>query len=345
MTNINPKITKGLQFSSKRPPLKNLRAGLTPPHQDGAAHPSDAEHPQDAKQRTDFSNEKSGVNFVIVTGISGAGKSLAIKNLEDIGFFCVDNLPTALIPKFGEICIKSHDKIRRVALGVDIREGEFLGNILSALDKLREMGIEFQILFLDAKDEVIVRRYSETRRRHPLEKEGKSIFEIIQEERIKLIPISEKATKIFDTINLTPHEFKKTVADDFKKLGKIRKMKITIISFGYKYGIPLEADLLIDTRFLPNPAHVKELEKLNGNDKKIADFVLKKSVTQKFLKKGSSFIKFLIPNYINEGKSYLTVAVGCTGGKHRSVVVANELKKFLEKKSYHIEIQYRDINR
>ena len=283
-------------------------------------------------------------NFVIVTGLSGAGKSSALNNFEDLGYFCVDNLPTTLIPKFAEICSQLENKIKRVALGIDIREGDFLDDLFISLEELGKMGFSHQILFLEASNSVLVRRYSETRRKHPLDKEGRGVLETIIQERKRIMGIKERADKIIDTTTLTPQEFKQVIFSSFKEVAELDTMSVSLVSFGYKYGIPVDADLVIDTRFLPNPHYIERLRPLTGNEPEVSRFVLKSSVTQKFLKKYSGLLKFLIPYYIREGKSYLTIAVGCTGGRHRSVIIVNELKRFLEKK-YPVKVQYRDIEK
>lgn len=283
-------------------------------------------------------------NFVIITGLSGAGKSTALKNFEDLGYFCVDNLPTTLIPKFAEICLQLKYKIKKVALGIDIREGDFLDDLFSSLEELGKMGFSRQILFLEASNSVLVRRYSETRRKHPLDKEGRSILEVIIKERKRLMGIKERADKIIDTTTLTPQKFKQVVFSSFREVPELDTMNVSLVAFGYKYGIPVDADLVIDTRFLPNPHYIEKLRPLTGNNPEVSRFVLKSSVTQKFLRKYSGLLKFLIPYYIREGKSYLTIAVGCTGGRHRSVIVVNELNKFLGKK-YPVKTQYRDIEK
>jgi len=283
-------------------------------------------------------------NFVIITGLSGAGKSTALKNFEDLGYFCVDNLPTTLIPKFAEICLQLKYKIKKVALGIDIREGDFLDDLFSSLEELGKMGFSHQILFLEASNSVLVRRYSETRRKHPLDKEGRSILEVIIKERKRLMGIKEQADKIIDTTTLMPQEFKQEVFSSFREVPELDTMNVSLVAFGYKYGIPVDADLVIDTRFLPNPHYIEKLRPLTGNNPEVSRFVLKSSVTQKFLRKYSGLLKFLIPYYIKEGKSYLTIAVGCTGGRHRSVIVVNELNKFLGKK-YPVKTQYRDIEK
>jgi len=283
-------------------------------------------------------------NFVIVTGLSGAGRSTALKNFEDLGYFCVDNLPTTLIPKFAEICLQLKHKIKKVALGIDIREGDFLDDLFSSLEELGKMGFSHQILFLEASNSVLVRRYSETRRKHPLDTEGRSMLEVIIKERKRLMGIKERADKIIDTTTLTPQEFKQVIFSSFREVSELDTMNVSLVSFGYKYGIPVDVDLVIDTRFLPNPHYIERLRPLTGNDPEVSRFVLKSAVTQKFLRKYFGLLKFLIPYYIKEGKSYLTIAVGCTGGRHRSVIIVNKLKKFLDKK-YPVKTQYRDIEK
>ena len=283
-------------------------------------------------------------NFVIVTGLSGAGRSTALKNFEDLGYFCVDNLPTTLIPKFAEICLQLKDKIDKVALGIDIREGDFLDDLFSSLEELGKMAFSHQILFLEASNSILVRRYSETRRKHPLDTEGRSMLEVIIKERKRLMGIKERADKIIDTTSLTPQEFKQVIFSSFRETPELDTMNVSLVSFGYKYGIPVDADLVIDTRFLPNPHYIERLRPLTGNDPEVSRFVLKSAVTQKFLRKYFGLLKFLIPYYIKEGKSYLTIAVGCTGGRHRSVIIVNELKRFINKK-YPVKTQYRDIEK
>lgn len=281
------------------------------------------------------------VDFFIITGISGAGKSQALKSFEDMGFFCVDNLPTTLIPKFGEIVSQSEGKLSKVSLGIDIREGEFLDTFFDSLNELKRQGFNYKIIFLEANTRVLVRRYSETRRRHPL---GKSIIEGIREERKRLTEIKARADKIIDTSNLTPAELKEVVTTFLQPTQK-GILNLSILSFGYKYGLPPDADLIFDVRFLPNPQYESSLRNLNGNEKKIKEYVLNNPVGKSFLEKFFSLIKFLIPRYIDEGKAYLTIGIGCTGGKHRSVVVANVLKEFLEKKKFILKLWHRDIDK
>ncbi|MBU0599370.1 RNase adapter RapZ, partial [bacterium] len=263
--------------------------------------------------------------FIIITGLSGAGKSLVVKCLEDLNFFCVDNLPTALVPKFVELCGKPESKIDKIVLVIDIREGEFLENFFDVLNNFKTQNITYKVLFLDASNEVITRRFNETRRRHPLFLKTETLIESINKEREILQRIRESADIIIDTTNLTPnelhHTLKKAISPTTKET--LIPMNISIVSFGYRFGIPNDADLVFDVRFLLNPHYIEELSHLTGDDLKVSDFILNHDLTKIFVKKFKKFIFFLIPQYIEEGKTYLTIAIGCTGGRHRSVVIAN----------------------
>ncbi len=286
--------------------------------------------------------------LIIITGMSGAGKSSAINVFEDLGFFCVDNLPIILLPKFAEVVAQSEGKISKVALGIDVRERGFLDNLFNTLKELAGLQIKYEMLFLEASTEVLLHRFSETRRRHPLDIDGQehSILEGIKQERALLTEIKAKADKIIDTTNLSAKELRDAIAESFLLLSDhVRTLRVNLISFGYKYGMPLDADLVLDVRFLPNPHYIDELKPYTGNDSKIKDFVLNNSVAQKFLRKFFSLLKYLVPHYIKEGKAYLTIAIGCTGGKHRSVVVINELEKYLTGRNYDVKVKHRDVNR
>ncbi len=286
----------------------------------------------------------NNLKFIIITGISGAGKSQAINHLEDLGFFCIDNLPTTLIPKLTEIYQQSTPSKKPIVLGIDVREGDLLDELFSSLTQLKDNGFEFQIIFLDANDETLIRRFSETRRKHPLKEKEKTIIEAIKKERKLLLKIKEKADKIIDTSNLTPKEFRERILSIFQTISTSTEISIMIISFGYKYGIPQECDIIFDTRFLANPFYIETLKLLDGNDKEVINFLLKKRITRRYIKKCNEILNLTIPYFIKEGKSYLTIGVGCTGGRHRSVVISNELKKSLEKK-YFVQIKYRDIEK
>jgi RNase adapter protein RapZ len=286
--------------------------------------------------------------LIIITGMSGAGKSSAINVFEDLGFFCVDNLPIILLPKFAEVVAQSGGRINKVALGIDVREGGFLGSLFNTLKELAGLQIKYEVLFLEASTEVLLHRFSETRRRHPLDMEGQesSIMEGIKKERALLTDIKAKADKIIDTTTLSAKELRDTITESFFLVSNAsRTIRISLVSFGYKYGMPLDADLVLDVRFLPNPHYIDELKPYTGNDSKVKDFVLDNPVTQKFLRKFFNLLKYLIPYYIKEGKTYLTIAIGCTGGKHRSVVVTNELEKYLTGRNYDVKVKHRDVNR
>lgn len=282
------------------------------------------------------------IEFLVITGLSGAGKTQATHTLEDLGFFCVDNLPPALIPKFAEIIKESQGRIRRVALVIDARGGEFFDTLGSALADLEASGIRFQIVFLDASDEILVRRFEETRRKHPL---GDSILDGIRAERQRLQPLKEQADKIIDTSRLTATELKHELADTFLATDGRRALTVTITTFGYKYGIPLDADLVFDVRFLPNPYYVEAFRALPGNSPEVRAFVLGFEQTVEFQRRLHELLAYLLPQFTAEGKSHLTVAVGCTGGKHRSVVIGDDLARFLSEKGYAVRVKHRDVGK
>lgn len=282
------------------------------------------------------------LRVVFITGLSGSGKSNAIKCFEDLGFFCVDNLPTALLPKFTELCTQSGNEINRVAIGIDVRERGFFKNFLEVLDELKKENYNIEILFLEASDEALVRRFSETRRPHPLAKSG-SVVDGIRLERETLSELRKRADEIIDTTNYNVHQLKEVLNKHYLE-SEGKRLTISFVSFGYKYGIPYDVDLMLDVRFIQNPNFVKGLKPLKGSDKRVIDYVLKFHETKAFLEKLYEFLKFLIPMYEKEGKSYLTIGIGCTGGRHRSVAVSEILKGYLEKEGYSINIKHRDIN-
>lgn len=286
--------------------------------------------------------KKDSVLFWIVTGMSGAGKSQTINCFEDFGFFCVDNLPVALLPKMASLCAESGRSLKRVALGIDIREGGFLSGFLDAVKQLEKGGVDCKIVFLDADDKALLRRFSETRRRHPL---GKSVSEGIREERRQLTKIKELADKIIDTSNFTLSELKQRILDLLDARGTDTDLQISVVSFGYKYGLPADADLIWDVRFMPNPNYKAHLRNKTGRDPAVKRYVMSKPQAQRFSKKFFGLVSDSLPHYVQEGKSYLTVAIGCTGGHHRSVVMAEELSGFLEKQGYKVRIHHRDIER
>ena len=284
------------------------------------------------------------MRFVIITGVSGAGKSQAIKYLEDYGYFCVDNLPPSLLPKFAEIGFQSRGKMDRIALVIDIRGGELFNDLFPGLASLKEAGFAYEILFLDASDEVLIKRFKESRRMHPLAPEGR-LVRGIKEERKILKEIKGKADHIIDTSNLTPRQLKQEIAAIFIEDKTFEGMVINVISFGFKYGLPTDCDLVFDVRFIPNPFYISTMRKLSGKHETVKEYVLKSQETITFLSKLYNMLDFLIPNYINEGKSQLVIGIGCTGGKHRSVAIGDDVHRYLSDGQYKVIIEHRDIDR
>jgi UPF0042 nucleotide-binding protein len=285
--------------------------------------------------------KNQGILFWIVTGMSGAGKSQAIHCFEDFGFFCVDNLPVALLPKMADLCAQSGQPLARVALGIDIREGGFLRDFLGTVEHLRKSGVDCRILFLDADDKTLFRRFSETRRRHPL---GTSVREGIDEERKRLFKIKEMADKIVDTSSMTLSELKATLSALLERRSS-SEIQITVLSFGFKYGMPIDVDVVWDVRFMPNPNYKTHLREKTGRDAAVKKYVMATEAAQKFGKKFNSLIGESLPHYIQEGKSYLTIAIGCTGGRHRSVVMADSLRDYLVQHGFKVRVAHRDIER
>jgi len=284
------------------------------------------------------------LSFVVITGLSGAGKSYAIKSFEDMGFFCVDNLPTTLIPTFADLIARSGQTSRRVALGVDVREGEYLSHLLAAIRELRTRGHAVEVLFLEASEEALVRRYHETRRRHPLAAEG-NVLEGIRTERKAMSNLREIADRIVDTSGLTVHALKERLVELYVAPKARVGLTTSLVSFGFKHGVPFDADLVFDVRFLPNPHFVPALRALDGRDGRVREFIMKDAEAQEMLDHLKAFMKFLLPRYEREGKAYLTVAIGCTGGRHRSVTLAEELKRFLDDLGYAPSVVHRDLER
>lgn len=280
------------------------------------------------------------MRFVIVTGMSGAGKSTAMKMLEDFGYFCVDNLPIALIKKFADLSFDSKGKIDKVALGVDIRSGN-VNDLERVLDEIPQK----EIFFIDAGDETLIKRFKETRRTHPLVSQGR-VDEGIALERKELKVLKERADYIVNTDNLLTRDLRSEMEKIFVENKDYKNLFINILSFGFKYGIPVDSDLVFDVRFMPNPYYEEDLKHKTGNDKEVQDFVLSSPVSEEFLEKLQDMIRFLIPNYIAEGKHQLVISIGCTGGKHRSVTIANRLYECLKKdEEYGIKITHRDIGK
>lgn len=286
------------------------------------------------------------MRFVIVTGMSGAGKSTALKMLEDVGYFCVDNLPIPLVPRLGELLMVPSTEINKIALGLDVRSGQSFSEMETALSKLDAMKISYEVLFLDASDNVLVKRYKETRRTHPLAGPDR-IDQGIRRERKELEFLRKRSTWLIDTSRMLTRELKKEINRIFVENKEYKNLYITVLSFGFKYGIPSDADLVFDVRFLPNPYYIEEFRPKSGNDSEVRDYVMNNEKAGEFLEKLVDMIRFLIPNYIAEGKTQLVIAVGCTGGKHRSVTLANELFRVLHKEEvdYGIKIEHRDIEK
>ncbi len=281
------------------------------------------------------------MEFVIITGLSGAGKSQAIKVMEDIGYYCMDNFPPSLLTKFADLYFQSINKIKKVALVVDIRGGKFFDDLFESLNTLKEHGYRYKILFLEASDDILIKRYKELRRPHPLSPEGR-IIDGIDKERNILKEVKNKSNNIIDTTNLTIGMLKEEIKKIFLEGKEAENLTISILSFGFKHGIPLDADLVFDVRFLPNPHYIDELRPYTGDDKQVRDYVMDWEQSKRFVNKLIDMIDFLIPYYIKEGKTQLVVALGCTGGKHRSVTIANVLYEYLQKKEHRVIVNHRD---
>jgi UPF0042 nucleotide-binding protein len=284
------------------------------------------------------------ITFVVITGLSGAGKSYAIKCFEDMGFFCVDNLPTTLIPTFADLITRSGHSITRVALGVDVREGEYLTHLLDTLGELRKREHKVEVLFLEAGEEALVRRYRETRRRHPLAVDG-NLVDGIRAERKALSTMREIADRVVDTSSLTVHQLKDLLIEMYVAPGQRTGLTISLVSFGFKHGVPFDADLVFDVRFLPNPHFVEGLRPLDGRDARVREFILKHEESRELLRRLEDFLGFVLPAYQREGKAYLTVAIGCTGGRHRSVALVEELRRFVESQGVSVTVTHRDVDR
>ena len=283
------------------------------------------------------------MRFIIVTGLSGAGKTEATRSLEDMGYFCVDNLPPKLIPKFAEACVQSQGKINKVALVIDIRGGIFFDDLFESLNYLKNQDFKYEILFLDASDEVLVKRFKETRRSHPLAP-GSRIITGINEERNRLREVKDRADIIIDTSKYAIKDLREEMTKNYGDVEQPQKqLSVTILSFGFKYGIPVDSDLVFDVRFIPNPFYIPELKPYSGNDEPVKNYVLAQEETKEFIRRIDDLLDFLIPNYKKEGKRQLIISVGCTGGRHRSVAIANALYKSLANKNYSISVEHRDI--
>ena len=285
------------------------------------------------------------MRLVIVTGMSGAGKTTALKMLEDMGYFCVDNLPIPLLTRFVEMFSEPEEEVKNIALGIDVRGGQDFSGLQEVLDEKNEKQVSYEILFLDAQDDVLIKRYKETRRQHPLSGSGR-VDTGIAKEREKIMFLKMRATYILDTSKMLTRELKLELEKIFVKGESFCNLYITVMSFGFKYGIPQDADLVFDVRFLPNPYYIDELKEKTGNDPEVQDYVMENEKAQVFLDKLTDMVDFLIPNYILEGKNQLIIAIGCTGGKHRSVTLANALYQKLDKQeNYGVRIEHRDIGK
>ena len=286
------------------------------------------------------------MRFVIVTGMSGAGKSTALKMLEDVGYFCVDNLPVPLIPKMADLLRVPGTEINKAALGVDIRSGQNFRELEKVLDELDITGLRYEILFLESSDNVLVKRYKETRRFHPLSGSDSRVDQGIQREREQLKFLKKRADYLIDTSHMLTRELKAELNKIFVQNKEYKNLYISVLSFGFKYGIPNDADLVFDVRFLPNPYYIEELRSKSGNDREVRECVMNNDKAKEFLGKLVDMVEFLIPNYIVEGKTQLVIGIGCTGGKHRSVTLANELFEQLKDTDvYGIRIEHRDIEK
>ena len=283
------------------------------------------------------------MRFVVVTGMSGCGKSTALRMLEDVGFYCVDNLPVPLIEKFVELIATPGGEVTKVALGLDVRADQAFEDVQKILEKLKANGYSFEILFMEANDKTLLKRYKETRRVHPLSPDGR-IEDGIKKERKILSDIREKSDYVIDTSNLLTRELKEELERIFVQNEEYNSLMVTILSFGFKHGIPADADLVFDVRFLPNPFYIDELKYKTGNDKEVQDYVMSFPEAHSFIDKLVDMIEFLIPNYVKEGKYQLIIGIGCTGGKHRSVTLANELYKRMKNQGdYGLKIDHRDV--
>jgi UPF0042 nucleotide-binding protein len=284
------------------------------------------------------------MRILIITGLSGSGKSTAVRALEDEGFFCIDNLPVTLFPTFVELVEKSKEKVREIALVMDIRGRDFLKGYEKVFQEIDEAGHTVEIIFFDSSDEVLIRRFSETRRRHPALDSG-SVSDGIRYEREQLAGLRRLATLVIDTSELNVHQLKQMVISRIKGSNAAREMTVHLQSFGYRFGLPLESDLVMDVRFLPNPFFVPELKEFTGLEPRVRAYVLEKEESRLFLAKFREMMEFLLPGYQREGKSYLTISVGCTGGKHRSVVITEELREFFSNKRVTLKVTHRDMEK
>lgn len=287
------------------------------------------------------------MEFIIISGLSGAGKSTAASFLEDLGFYCVDNMPVALIPNFAELCLAGAGtgKYDRVALVTDIRGGKTFDELFQALDELKKAQEDYKLLFVEASSQVIINRYKETRHTHPLTRQGYTLPEAVQLERTAMEPVRRRASHILDSTGMTLGQFRDQLLGLFGMGTHSERMTVTVTSFGFKYGLPADADLVFDVRFLPNPYYIAKLKECTGLETDVRDFLYSYRQTNDFLRHLEEMLTFLLPEYVSEGKSSLVIAVGCTGGRHRSVAIAHALAEFISPKGYRVEEKHRDIER
>lgn len=284
------------------------------------------------------------MKITIITGLSGAGKSQAVKALEDLGYYCVDNIPPVLVPKFAELCRNSTEGIDKLGLVMDIRGGRFFDDIFESLDGLDRLEMPYDILFLDASDKALVKRFKETRRMHPMDREGR-LEAGIARERKKLEPLKRRADNIVDTSDMTANQLKNEISKAYTEGFAAHSITITALSFGFKEGIPMDVDLVFDVRFLPNPFYIEALRPMTGNDEPVQTYVMAFEETKMFMEKLLDMLLFLIPQYVKEGKNQLTVGIGCTGGKHRSVTLTNKLGEVLKNSGFRVVVVHRDVNK
>lgn len=284
------------------------------------------------------------MQYTIVTGMSGSGKTKVIRYLEDMGYFCIDNMPPVLIPKFSEMLSAVNGNFNNVALVIDIRVGNMINELLKQIDELKRKGYDCTLLYLDASDETLVKRYKETRRSHPLQGDG-GLLEAIRTERGMLSALFDDADYVIDTSDLTAAQLLSKLKEIYAPASTGQSLKINVMAFGYKYGMPLDADLVFDVRCFPNPFYIDELKRLTGNDKAVQDYVMSFPTAVEFMKKLEDLMSFMIPLYIEEGKISLTIAIGCTGGKHRSVTMTNKLADYLKSENYDVNVSYRDLGK
>lgn len=288
--------------------------------------------------------DKKGIELIVITGLSGAGRTQAMQSLEDRGFFCVDNLPPTFLVKFAELCAQSRGKVSKAAIVCDLRGGEFFSSLSEALDNLEKEGFNLEVLFLDASDETLIRRYKESRRRHPLSPHGR-VLDGIHAERQQLEELRIRADNIIDTSQLSSQELRCEVAELFCKSQGLGQMAVSVVSFGFKYGSPMDADLVMDVRFLPNPFYVEALRPLTGEHTLVQDYVFGNSIAQEFMKQYLNLLEYILPFYVEEGKNHLVIGIGCTGGQHRSVAIAERVAEFLKERSYGVSVKHRDVEK